>query len=143
MEPLQRLTRRQLHAMQAIARLETPERGAPLNHIASALRLTAPSALGHVTTLEALHLVVRHRGKSRLTEKGRGTLVEFQRHHRVTETLFGGLGLAPTEICAAAREIDLVISHHTIEQICRAQNHPTTCPHGEPIPPCPSSRTTG
>jgi Mn-dependent DtxR family transcriptional regulator len=139
METLQKLTRRQVEALQSILAQETPERGVSLNAVAAMLRLTAPSALGHLTPLEELGLVVRHRGKSRLTEGGRRTLVEYQRHHRVAETLFGRLGLPPEETCAAAREIDLAISHRTIEEICRAQDHPAECPHGEPIAPCHSA----
>ncbi len=140
METLQRLTRRQIDTLRAIQVRETPEKGVPLKMIASALRLTPPSALGHLTPLEVLGLVQRHRGKSRLTSRGRTTLLEYQRHHRVAETLFGSLGLPPAETCAAAREIDLAISHRTVEEVCRAQQHPASCPHGEPIAPCHSGR---
>jgi Mn-dependent DtxR family transcriptional regulator len=138
-ETLQQLTRRQVEALQAISAKETPDRGVALKVIAAGQRLTAPSALGHLTALEGLGLIVRYRGKSRLTERGRATLVEYQRHHRVAETLFGSLGLPPNATCAAAREIDLAISHHTVEEVCRAQRHPAACPHGEPIAPCRSS----
>jgi Mn-dependent DtxR family transcriptional regulator len=132
-ETLQKLTRRQLEALQAVFAKETPTRGASLKLIAATLKMSPPSALGHLTPLEDLDLVERYRGKSRLTEKGRQTLQEYQRHHRVAETLFGSLGLAPSETCAAAHEIDLALSHRTVEEICRAQQHPTACPHGEPI----------
>jgi Mn-dependent DtxR family transcriptional regulator len=139
METLQRLTRRQLDALQAIGAQETTDRGASLKLIAFSLHLTAPSALAHLTPLEDLALVERYRGKSRLTPKGRATLLEYRRHHRVAETLFGRLGLPPGASCTAAREIDLAISHRTVQEVCRAEKHPTTCPHGEPIPPCRSS----
>jgi Mn-dependent DtxR family transcriptional regulator len=139
METLQRITRRQLDALQVIGAKETPERGVPLNWIASSLKLTPPSALGHLTPLEDLGLIERHRGKTRLTARGRTTLLEYRRHHRVAETLFGNLGLPADETCAAAREIDLAISHRTVEEVCRAQRHPSACPHGEPIAPCHES----
>lgn len=142
METLQRLTRRQVEALQSIRVYETPERGVALKRIASSLRLSAPSALGHLTPLEGLGLVERYRGKSRLTAKGRATLLEYQRHHRIAETLFGSLGLRPSETCAAAREIDLAISHRTVEEICRAQQHPAECPHGAPIEPCHTPGST-
>jgi Mn-dependent DtxR family transcriptional regulator len=138
-ETLQQLTRRQLDTLQTIRAKETPERGVSLKLIASSLKLTPPSALGHLTPLEERGLVERHRGKSRLTNKGRTTLLEYQRHHRVAETLFGNLGLPPEETCSAAREIDLAISHRTVEEVCRAQQHPAACPHGAPIAPCHSS----
>jgi DtxR family transcriptional regulator, Mn-dependent transcriptional regulator len=135
-ETLQRLTRRQLEALESIQAHETPDRGAPLKAIASSLRMSAPSALGHVTPLEQLGLVARYRGKSRLTAKGRGTLLEYRRHHRLAESLFGNIGLSPTEVCRAAQEVDLALSHSTIEKICAAEGHPPVCPHGEPITPC-------
>jgi DtxR family transcriptional regulator, Mn-dependent transcriptional regulator len=140
METLQKLTRRQLETLQSIGSLETHDRGAPLKGIAASLHVSAPSALDHLTQLEELGLVERYRGKSRLSVRGRSTLVEYHRHHRVVENLFGRLGLPASETCAAAREIDLAISHHTIEEVCRAQAHPTTCPHGEPIPACSAER---
>ncbi len=136
METLQRLTRRQIEALQVIRATETPTRGASLKQIASSLKLSAPSALGHLTPLERLNLIERYRGKSRVTLKGERTLEEYRRHHRVAETLFGRLGLPPEESCSAAREIDLAISHRTVEEVCRAQKHPTACPHGAPIAPC-------
>ncbi|HEV2519102.1 MAG TPA: metal-dependent transcriptional regulator [Thermoplasmata archaeon] len=143
MEPLQRLTRRQLDALRTISGEETPEHGVALNRIAARMGLSAPSALGHVGPLERLGLVERYRGKSRLTRRGRETLLEYHRHHRIAETLFDRLGLPATESCSAAREIDLAISHRTIEELCRAQRHPSECPHGQPIAPCRGSARGG
>jgi Mn-dependent DtxR family transcriptional regulator len=136
METLQRLTRRQVDALQIIGHRETPDRGVPLKVTADFLKVSPPSALGHVTPLEQMGLITRYRGKSRLTGKGRDTLVEYQRHHRVAESLFGQLGLAPQATCEAAREVDLAISHHTVERLCAAEGHPSVCPHGAPISPC-------
>ena len=113
METLQRLTRRQVDALRAIGSRETPEHGVSLKVTADFLKVTPPSALGHLTPLEEMGLISRYRGKSRLTPRGRSTLVEYQRHHRVAESLFGQLGLAPQDTCEAAREVDLAISHHT------------------------------
>jgi Mn-dependent DtxR family transcriptional regulator len=135
-EILQQLTRRQVDTLRAVMAQETPEQGASLKGLASGLGVSAPSVLGHLTPLEELGLVQRHRGKSRLTDRGRTTLLEYQRHHRLVESLFGSLGMAPSESCVAAREIDLAISHRTVEEICRTQSHPTECPHGAPIAPC-------
>jgi DtxR family Mn-dependent transcriptional regulator len=136
METLARLTRRQVDALQAIAVAERPGSGVSLKAIAGSLRIRPPSALGHLTPLEEMGLVARHRGKSRLTAGGRRTLVEYRRHHRVAETLFGHLGLSPEATCAAAREVDLSLSHKTVEEVCAAEGHPSVCPHGEPITPC-------
>jgi Mn-dependent DtxR family transcriptional regulator len=141
-ETLQQLTRRQVDALQIIGARETPDRGVSLKTAASSLRVRPPSALGHLTALEEMGLIDRRRGKSRLTASGRKTLSEYRRHHRIAETLFGSLGLDAAETCAAAREIDLAISHRTVGEICRAEQHPATCPHGEPITPC-SDRSSG
>jgi Mn-dependent DtxR family transcriptional regulator len=143
MEPLQQLTRRQLDALRSIGQQDAPNRGVSLKSTAAALHVRPPSALGYLTPLERLGLIVRHRGKSHLTSRGRATLIEYQRHHRVAESLFGSLGLRPEATCAAAREIDLAISHRTVEELCRAQQHPTECPHGEPIGPCKTPARTG
>ena len=136
MEVLQRLTRRQVDALSVIGDRETAERGVPLKVVAAVMHLTPPSALGHLSPLEGLGLVVRYRGKTRLSAAGRKTLLEYRRHHRIAESLFSRLGLPPRDVCHAAREVDLAISHRTVEQVCVAEDHPTVCPHGEPIPPC-------
>lgn len=142
METLQRLTRRQVEALEIIGGRETPDRGVPLNAVAASLRISPPSALTHLTQLEKLGLVTRYRGKSRLSSAGVNTLVEYRRHHRIAEGLFSQLGLSPQAVCAAAREVDLAISHDTVERIYAAEGHPALCPHGEPITP-PRNRRGG
>jgi DtxR family Mn-dependent transcriptional regulator len=143
MEALQRLTRRQVEALDAVRTGETLERGASLNAIARALHVSAPSALDHLTQLEALRLVSRYRGKSRLTPRGRDTLVEYRRHHRIAESMFSRFGLSPEDTCKAAREVDLALSHRTVERLCLAEGHPARCPHGEPIPECTAPDRSG
>jgi DtxR family transcriptional regulator, Mn-dependent transcriptional regulator len=136
METLERLTRRQVDTLRAIAPRETVQHGVSLKAIAASLKVRPPSALAHITPLEQLGLLERYRGKSRLTNRGRATLLEYQRHHRVAETLFSQLGLTPEATCLAAREVDLSLSHKTVEKVCAAEGHPSICPHGEPITPC-------
>ncbi len=136
METLAKLTRRQIEVLDALRLKESPERGVSLLDVAQALRVTPPSALAHLTPLESLGLVSRYRGKTRITPRGREVLEEYRRHHRVAEILFGGVGLPPAAACTAAREIDMALSHRTVDAVCRVQNHPTACPHGEPILPC-------
>ena len=140
METLQKLTRRQLDALQVIQEIESPERGARLGDIASRLKITSPSTLTHLTALEKLNLVERYRGKTRLTPTGAGCLLEYQRHHRIVERMFAKVGYPSDRICDAAREVDLSIDHATVERICQAEGHPDVCPHGEPIPSCPEKK---
>ena len=140
MEVLQRITRRQLETLQAISRRDAGTRGVALNDIAAALRVRPPSALAHLGPLEEFGLVQRYRGKTRVTARGQGCLEEYRRHHRVAESLFSRAGLSPESTCVAAREVDMALSHRTVEEICRSEGHPSLCPHGEPIPPCAGAR---
>jgi len=135
-ETLQQLTHRQVEALRVIARQQSGSTGASLKDIARGLHVRSPSALAHLGPLEDLGLISRFRGKSRLTSRGASVLEEYRRHHRVAESLFSRAGLSADATCRAAREVDLALSHRTVERICAGEGHPTTCPHGEPIPPC-------
>jgi len=135
-ETLQRLTHRQVEALRVIATRQGDARGASLKDIAVGLRVRPPSALAHLGPLEELGLISRFRGKSRLTNRGSQCLEEYHRHHRVAESLFSRAGLSADATCVAAREVDLALSHRTVEKICVAEGHPAVCPHGEPIAPC-------
>lgn len=143
METLQRLTRRQLEALKVIATRPVEGRGVSLNAIASALGVRAPSALAHLGPLEQLGLIVRSRGKSVVTRRGRVCLDEYLRHHRVAESLFARAGLTADATHSAALEVDLALSHRTVQEICEAEGHPTVCPHGQPISPCSTAGVGG
>ena len=136
METLQQLTHRQVEALRVIGSRQGDARGASLKVVASGLRVRPPSALAHLGPLEELGLITRYRGKSRLTRRGFACLEEYQRHHRVAESLFSRAGLSAEATCRAAREVDLALSHRTVESICAAEGHPSVCPHGARIPPC-------
>jgi len=140
METLQRLTHRQVEALRVIGARQGESRGASLKEIASGLGVRPPSALAHLGPLEELGLITRFRGKSRLTNRGFVCLEEYRRHHRVAESLFSRAGLSADATCRAAREVDLSLSHLTVEKICAAEGHPAVCPHGEPIPPCSTEK---
>jgi Mn-dependent DtxR family transcriptional regulator len=135
-EILQQLTHRQVAALRIIGSRQREERGASLKEIAAGLRVRPPSALAHLGPLEELGLISRFRGKSRLTRRGENCLEEYQRHHRVAESLFSRAGLSADATCRAAREVDLALSHRTVESICAAEGHPSVCPHGARISPC-------
>jgi DtxR family transcriptional regulator, Mn-dependent transcriptional regulator len=136
MEVLERLGRRQLETLMAVRQGQSEVAGASLNFVARTLGIRAPSALGRLTTLERLHLVTRYRGKTRLSSRGEACLMEYRRHHRVAENLFQHLGLSAEATHSAALEVDLALSHRTIDRLCEAEGHPKVCPHGDPIEPC-------
>jgi Mn-dependent DtxR family transcriptional regulator len=135
-EPLQRLTRKQLETLQYVEHAGTTGHGVPLKDLARRFRIASPTALGHLTALEQLGLVERFRGKTKATRRGSETLREYVRHHRVAETIFADAGLTAIEACEAAREVDLALSHDVVEKLCRSERHPEVCPHGEAIEPC-------
>jgi len=135
-ETLQRLTRRQVEALRQIARRSSGERGASLNAIAEGLGVRPPSALAHLGPLEELGLIRRFRGKSRITPRGQDCLDEYLRHHRVAESLFARAGLSARATHEAALEVDLALSHRTVQEICEGAGHPKVGPHGQPIGPC-------
>jgi DtxR family transcriptional regulator, Mn-dependent transcriptional regulator len=139
-ETLQRLTRRQLEALRFVAARGEGGRGVALKAIATSLRVSPPSALSHLGPLEELGLISRHRGKSRATPRGRACLDEYVRHHRVAESVFARAGLSAEATHEAALEVDLALSHRTVEEICEAEGHPKVCPHGEPIAPCSTGK---
>jgi DtxR family Mn-dependent transcriptional regulator len=141
-ETLQRLTRRQVDALRCLSGRHSDSIGVPLKEIAAALHVQPPTALALLGPLEEHKLIARFRGKSRLTRQGIACLDEYYRHHRVAESLFSRAGLSPEATCEAAREVDLALSHRTVQRICEGAGHPETCPHGEPIPPC-SARKGG
>jgi DtxR family transcriptional regulator, Mn-dependent transcriptional regulator len=143
MELLEHLNRRQLETLTAVRKGQSEQKGASLNFVARTLRIRPPSALGRLTTLERLNLVARYRGKSRLTPRGESCLSEYRRHHRVAESLFQRVGLSLEATHAAALEVDLALSHRTIDRLCEAEGHPKECPHGEPIDPCVSGSRSG
>jgi len=140
METLQQLTHRQVEALGVISARQTDRQGASLKDIASGLRVRPPSALAHLGPLEELGLITRFRGKSRLTNRGYSCLEEYRRHHRVAESLFSRAGLSAEATCRAAHEVDLALSHRTVERICAAEGHPSFCPHGAPISPCSTDK---
>jgi DtxR family transcriptional regulator, Mn-dependent transcriptional regulator len=143
METLEQLTRRQVDALRLVAAKGAGERGLGLSALAEALGVRPPSALEHLGALEGLGLIERYRGKSRATRRGLACLEEYLRHHRVAESLFARAGLGADATHAAALEVDLALSHHTVQRICEGEGHPEVCPHGEPIAPCaPASRPT-
>jgi DtxR family transcriptional regulator, Mn-dependent transcriptional regulator len=142
-ETLQRLTRRQLEALRFIAIHSSSDRGISLNAIADGLGVRASSALAHLGPLEELGLISRFRGKSLVTRRGRTCLDEYLRHHRVAESLFARAGLSIKSTHEAALEVDLALSHRTVQEICEAEGHPKVCPHGQPIAPCSSSEGGG
>jgi DtxR family transcriptional regulator, Mn-dependent transcriptional regulator len=71
----------------------------------------------------------------RLTAPGRQNALELSRHHRLLERfLTDCLGFTADGAHIEAERLEHVISEEFEERLDAFLNHPTTCPHGKPIP---------
>lgn len=89
----------------------------------------------------------RHHGVT-LTPAGRKIALEVIRHHRLVELyLKQALGYGWDQVDAEAEKLEHVISDELEDRMAEALGHPTTDPHGDPIPAkdgtvAPQSRIT-
>jgi DtxR family transcriptional regulator, Mn-dependent transcriptional regulator len=122
--------------LKAIAALQTPSSDAAPSEIA--LR-TGTSRAFVTKMLKAMHadgLVAyeAYRGV-RLTPEGERLATELARHHRLLERfLTDVLGFSSAGAHQEAERLEHVISEEFEERLAAFLNHPTTCPHGSPIP---------
>jgi DtxR family Mn-dependent transcriptional regulator len=72
---------------------------------------------------------------ARLTQEGQRSAVELARHHRLLERFLADyLGFPLDEAHYEAERMEHVISEEFEERLATFMGHPTTCPHGAPIP---------
>jgi len=73
------------------------------------------------------------------TERGRKRAMDVIRRHRLAERLFTQtLNIHDEkEIEEQACKFEHILSPEATDRICTFLGHPTTCPHGSPIPPGP------
>jgi putative ABC transport system ATP-binding protein len=71
------------------------------------------------------------------TTRGRQRATDIVRRHRLAELLFTqSFGMTDSaQVSTEACKFDHILSPEMTERICEFLNHPTTCPHGAPIPP--------
>jgi DtxR family transcriptional regulator, Mn-dependent transcriptional regulator len=70
-----------------------------------------------------------------LTDKGRELAVKMIRRHRLIESyLQEKLGYSWEEVHAEAEQIEHFVSDRFVDAISEVLGHPTTDPHGDPIP---------
>jgi DtxR family transcriptional regulator, Mn-dependent transcriptional regulator len=104
--------------------------------LAERLKVSPASASGMLKKLAGLRLVdhIPYRGVS-LTDAGRRVALEVLRHHRLIELyLHEALGVPWDEVHAEAERMEHVISEELEARIDAVLGHPTTDPHGAPIP---------
>ena len=104
--------------------------------LAERLGVTPASVTGMVKKLAEMKLVAHapYRGVA-LTEAGRRIALEVIRHHRLVERyLHDALGVPWARVHAEAERIEHVLSEDLEARMDAALGHPTTDPHGAPIP---------
>src|SRR3954453_15948840 len=106
------------------------------NALAERLGVSAASASSMVKKLDGLGLVehVPYRGVM-LTGRGMKVALEVLRHHRLLERyLAEELGVPWDRVHDEAEVLEHVLSEELEELISAKLGHPTTDPHGDPIP---------
>ena len=102
--------------------------------------LRTPGGVDPVRTLarmEDLRLVkVLEEHLIQLTERGQSRARDVVRRHRLAERLFKDtFRIDDHEAHSQACKFEHIISPELDQRICSFLGHPTTCPHGNPIPP--------
>jgi putative ABC transport system ATP-binding protein len=83
-----------------------------------------------------LRLVALQNGEVQLTPVGSQRARDVVRRHRLAERLFKDtFSVDETEAHTQACKFEHIISPELDARICTFLGHPTTCPHGNPIPP--------
>lgn len=97
--------------------------------------------------LERLAYVETRGERVYLRSEGRYEAMMTVRRHRLAERLLMDiLDLKGKKGDAKACEFEHLLHHGVDSKICALLNHPTTCPHGKPIPPgkcCEEAKATG
>lgn len=97
--------------------------------------------------LLALSYIADDAGGVRLRSEGRDEARMTVRRHRLAERLMMDiLDIRGTSGNERACEFEHLLHHGVDTKICSLLNHPTTCPHGKPIPPgncCEQARASG
>ena len=115
---------------------ESVEGRATTSAIAERMDVSAASATNMMQRLAEMKLVeyVPYRGVS-LTPGGEKIALEVIRHHRLLELyLAEALGYSWDEVHEEAERLEHVISEEFEDRIDAMLGHPTTDPHGDPIP---------
>ena len=125
--------------LEAIYRLEREGPGVSTSGLATQLGVAPASVSGMLRKLERdgfLELVAR--GEVKLTEKGLRYGQNVLRRHRLAERLLTDVLKMPlAEVHQEACMLEHAISPRVEERLMALLGSPTTCPHGNPIPPPP------
>jgi len=88
-----------------------------------------------LSRMSDLRLVALQNGEAQLTPAGSQRARDVVRRHRLAERLFKDtFSVEDSEAQTQACRFEHIISPELDERICTFLGHPTTCPHGNPIP---------
>lgn len=89
------------------------------------------------------YVTVNRRKEIHLTTEGRNIAERIVRRHFLTERFLTDLlGLDWVKAHQEAHRLEHAISQEVEERLAKLLNHPTTCPHGNPIPGASQSALT-
>ncbi|MCH7587869.1 MAG: metal-dependent transcriptional regulator, partial [Chloroflexi bacterium] len=122
--------------LKAIYELQRQERKVANTRLAKRLDVTAASVTGMIKKLAKLKLVTYQPYQGvKLTRPGEKIALEVIRHHRLVERyLSEALGVPWDQVDAEADVWEHVLSEDLETRIDEVLGHPTTDPHGAPIP---------
>lgn len=108
----------------------------PISTLANQLDVSNVSATETVHRLEEKQLLVHHPYKGVvLTAEGTRIALTRIRHHHLWECfLTDELGLPLEQVATAASKLQHATTSAVAEALSAHLNHPTCCPHGQPIP---------
>ena len=116
--------------------LERSGAAAATSDIAAELGVAPASVSGMLQRLARLGLVrvERYRG-ARLAPPGRRIALQLIRRHRIIESFLATtLGYSWDDVHAEAERLEHAASTELVERMAASLGHPTTDPHGAPIP---------
>ncbi|HTV93411.1 MAG TPA: metal-dependent transcriptional regulator [Verrucomicrobiae bacterium] len=123
--------------LEAVYRLEREGPGVTTSGLASSLGVAPASVSGMLKKLAKDGYVEQvSRGEVKLTEKGLAVGVRVLRRHRLAERLLTDvLGMPWDQVHDEACMLEHAISSNVEARLLSLLRDPTTCPHGQPIPP--------
>jgi DtxR family transcriptional regulator, Mn-dependent transcriptional regulator len=123
--------------LEAVYRLEHEGPGVTTSGLATALGVAPASVSGMLKKLASDgYLEQVGRGEVKLTKKGLEVGVRVLRRHRLAERLLTDvLGMPWDQVHDEACMLEHAISANVEARLLVLLKDPTTCPHGQPIPP--------
>jgi len=122
------------HLLEQIWVCEEEGNRADVEHIRTPGGVDPVRTLARMEDLRLVHVEAdRH---IELTDRGQSRARDVVRRHRLAERLFKDtFRIDDHEAHSQACKFEHIISPELDERICSFLGHPTTCPHGNPIPP--------